>query len=466
MMGTKVGSGGLRVQLRIGGKERVLALSEQQVAAIRGAVRTIAREPFTRRTYSELVYFALGCPILACGVIFSALFLGTGALLAVTFSGVIVIALGARGARWFGHLQRTLARHFLADDIEDPAPFVAPPGLFAWLRAALRDKTGWKTIGYLATKTVWTAFNIWFAISLWWDVVVCIGYPLFERGDRQPAVYGITYNLLHPGFLSVGTSGVIHGAFVMVTGVVLLFLAPWPMRLAVSVDRQLIHRLLGPDAVATRMANLEAARATTVDASAALLRRIERDLHDGTQAQLVALAMRLGEAKEQLEAHPATELEYARRLVDEAHRGAKEAIVELRDLARGIHPPALDVGLEGALATLAARSTVPTKLVVSVTDRPTPAIESIAYFCVAELLANVAQHAAADEATVTCAQSGAWLRITVRDNGRGGAAIRTGSRSSGLSGLADRVGTVDGQLHVTSPTGGPTVISVDLPLRV
>ncbi len=274
-------------------------------------------------------------------------------MLAVTFVGVIVIALGARGARWFGTLQRSLARHLLAEEIEEPGPFVARRGLFAWLQAALRDKIGWKTIGYLVAKTVWTLFNVWFAISVWWDVLACLGYPLFERGDTHPPVYGVIYNMLKPGFFSVGSRGVIHGAFIMATGIVLLFLAPWPMRLAVYVDRRLIHSLLGPDAVAARMRNLEAARTITVDASAALLRRIERDLHDGTQAQLVALAMRLGEVKERLEAYPAAELAPIRQLVDEVHRGAKEAIVELRDLARGIHPPALDVGLEGALSTLA-----------------------------------------------------------------------------------------------------------------
>jgi signal transduction histidine kinase len=169
--------------------------------------------------------------------------------------------------------------------------------------------------------------------------------------------------------------------------------------------------------------------------------------------------------KERLEAFPAAELAPVRRLVDDAHRSAKEAIVELRDLARGIHPPALDVGLERALATLAARSTLPTALTVSVTDRPTPAIESIAYFCVAELLANVAQHAEARQASVSCSQSGGWLRLVVRDDGRGGAVIRRGTRSSGLAGLAERVQAVDGHIEVTSPTDGPTVVTVDLPLH-
>ena len=175
--------------------------------------------------------------------------------------------------------------------------------------------------------------------------------------------------------------------------------------------------------MATRVRTLEYARTQTVDASAATLRRIERDLHDGTQAQLVALALRLGMAKEKLEGADTVDLDRVRQLVDEAHRGAKEAIAELRDIARGIHPPALDIGLEGALTTLAARSAVPTGITFDLRTRPTPAIEAIAYFCVAELLANVAQHAQASRASVWCAQQGTWLRLVVRDDGLGGAEL-------------------------------------------
>jgi len=193
--------------------------------------------------------------------------------------------------------------------------------------------------------------------------------------------------------------------------------------------------------------------------------------------------MRLGMAKEKLAAiedeglggasggasggtSTRSDLDHVRQLVDDAHRGAKEAIVELRDLARGIHPPALDVGLEGALSTLAARSTIPTELVVSLHDRPTPAIEAIAYFCVAELLANVAQHAQASQASITCTDHGQWLRVVVRDDGTGGAQLsRLGSRSSGLVGLTDRVHAVDGRLDIASPPRGPTVVTVDLPLH-
>jgi len=179
---------------------------------------------------------------------------------------------------------------------------------------------------------------------------------------------------------------------------------------------------------------------------------------------------RLGQAKEKLDDLAAeqrsAEVEAIHRLVDQAHRGAKEAITDLRDLARGIHPRALDTGLENALATLAARSPVPTEVTVSIHTRPGPAIEAICYFCAAELLANVAQHAQASRASLSCAQHGPWLRIVVRDNGRGGATVnRFGLSSSGLAGLADRVGAVDGHLSIASPSGGPSAVTIDLPSR-
>jgi signal transduction histidine kinase len=290
---------------------------------------------------------------------------------------------------------------------------------------------------------------------------------VWGAGSSQPAEFGAPLNLFRPGYLNVGTSGFFHGLFIFLTGVILVFVAPWTMRAAVYIDRRLMRVLLGPDAMTARVKSLEHARAQTIDTSAATLRRIERDLHDGTQAQLVAVAMRLGQAKEKLAAPADTlDLDQVRRLVDDAHRGAKEAIVELRDLARGIHPPALDIGLEGALSTLAARSTVPTEVTVAVTDRPTPAIEAIAYFCVAELMANIVQHAHAARASISCAQQGQWLRLVVRDDGQGGAQpALVVSSSSGLTGLTDRVRAVDGALHITSPAGGPTVVTVDLPLR-
>jgi signal transduction histidine kinase len=207
------------------------------------------------------------------------------------------------------------------------------------------------------------------------------------------------------------------------------------------------------------VADLELTRAHAVDDSAATLRRIERDLHDGTQARLVALAMNVGLAKEKLaEGGDPTE---AAALLERAHTTAKEAIVELRDLARGIHPPVLDTGLDAALSTLVVHSAVPAHLQTAISVRPSPALETIAYFCAAELLTNVAKHSGATKATVDVRTIGGQLRVQVFDDGRGGAALGTGT---GLTGLRERVHTVDGRLSVSSPAGGPTVVTVDLPL--
>jgi signal transduction histidine kinase len=301
-------------------------------------------------------------------------------------------------------------------------------------------------------------------LSVWFDAFTCLTYPF--GGANQPAEFGLARWVFSPDFFSVGNPSWIHGLAIFFTGILLFFAAPWLVRVFVYLDRLLMRALLGPDPVSIRVRTLEQARTQTVDASAATLRRIERDLHDGTQAQLVALAMRLGQAKEKLEDAEHLDIDQVRKLVTDAHSGAKEAIVELRDLARGIHPPALDIGLEGALSTLAARSPVPTELSLSLFDRPTPAIEAITYFCAAELLANIAQHANASRASVTCAQHGRWLRLVVRDDGTGGAQLaRAGSSSSGLSGLTDRVHAIDGRLDIVSPPRGPTVVTIDLPLQ-
>jgi signal transduction histidine kinase len=201
-----------------------------------------------------------------------------------------------------------------------------------------------------------------------------------------------------------------------------------------------------------------------VDDSAARLRRIERDLHDGAQAQMVAVTMKLGLAMKKLGGMTGgtgqADLDRVLELVVAAHRGAKEAVIELRDLARGIHPPVLDQGLGIALTSLAARSEVPVELVIDLPERPSAAIETIAYFCAAELLANVAKHSGARHATLDAVHVPGLLRVRVSDDGCGGARIEA---RGGLAGLAERVKTVDGRLQLSSPPAGPTVVTVELP---
>jgi signal transduction histidine kinase len=416
----------------------------------RRLARSILREPFQKRTWAELGYF-LASSTLACAAALALGALGMAALmLTVVVIGVPILAVGLLAARDLGRWQRALARWALDEDISEPEPLNARTGLFEWLRASLGDRTAWRAVGYFVAKVPLSFFGAWFALGIWSLAVLGIISPLTAHaGSAKWAAH----------------LGLFGG------GLALLFVAPWTMRLVVYLDRRMMRLLLGPDAAASRVRTLEESRSKTLDAATQTLQRIERNLHDGTQAQLVALAMRLGQAKDKLgkirvEADETADLDAIRHLVDDAHRGAKEAITDLRDLARGIHPPALDTGLENALATLAARSPVPTEVNVSVQSRPSPAIEAICYFCAAELLANVAQHAHASRASLNCAQHGPWLRVVVRDNGQGGAAVNpVGSPSSGLAGLADRVRAVDGHLSIASPLGGPTAVTVDLPTR-
>jgi signal transduction histidine kinase len=440
-------------------------MTEAQTARMKAIATTILHEPFTKRVWAELGFFLVGSGLAAAGLFFVGFSMGVGVLLAITFFGFAIFALSLRSARGIGRMQRSLLRSMLGETVEDPQAFASRPGFLGWLQSCLRDRVAWRAVGYLALKVPWSVLGFLVAFSLWWDAFVLLVHPLFDHGNNSSPVWGLASALFPSNSFNDG--GFFRGLGGLVLGAVFFFAAPWVMRGFVNVDRLLIRSLLGPDPTAARVRSLEQARTQTIDASAATLRRIERDLHDGTQAQLVALAMRLGMAKEKLEGDPQrVDLDRVRELVDAAHRGAKEAIAELRDIARGIHPPALDIGLEGALATLAARSAVPTELSVDISTRPTPAIEAIAYFCVAELLANVAQHSRASRASVSCAQHGTWVRLVVRDDGDGGAQLSTvGSSSSGLAGLVDRVHAVDGHLYLVSPPGGPTVVTVDLPLH-
>jgi signal transduction histidine kinase len=213
-------------------------------------------------------------------------------------------------------------------------------------------------------------------------------------------------------------------------------------------------------AAAERARELQERRALAVDESAARLRRIERDLHDGAQVRLAALALALGEIKENLEAGNNDDTGRTRMLIGAAHVSAKETLAELRDLARGIHPAALDRGLDAALSSLTQSGGTPVELNVSISRRPSPAIETIAYFCAAELLANVVKHSKAAKVSIVVSDHEGALMMTVTDDGVGGA--RPG-HGGGLAGLRERVQTVDGQLRIDSPPGGPTEITIVLP---
>jgi signal transduction histidine kinase len=284
--------------------------------------------------------------------------------------------------------------------------------------------------------------------------------PLIMRFLLRPAAYR------HPkawGGVCLAVS-----LWLFVLGVILCSFGFWWGALLIAVaalEFWIAYRLLVAP-LPQRVRELERSRARVVDDSAARLRRIERDLYDGAQAQMVAVAMKLGLATKKLggmvDGTGQTDLDRVLELVVAAHRGAKEAITELRDLARGIHPPVLDHGLGIALATLAARSEVPVDLAIDLPQRPSAAIETIAYFCAAELLANVAKHSGARHATLEVVHVPGLLRVRVSDDGTGGARV---DARGGLAGFAERVKTVDGRLQISSPPGGTTVIAAELPSR-
>ena len=323
-------------------------------------------------------------------------------------------------------------------------------------------------MAYLVLKLPVAVLEL-YAVFFWVAGVVNLSYPFWWSGFRNhpPGVRLSPVPVFTPvGWFGQGTFRVatLPGTFAaFAAGAAMLLAAPWVTRAVASADAWLIQGLLGPGRLAQRVRDLEQSRALAVDDAAALLRRLERDLHDGAQIRLATLAMNLGMAKEKLgDDGDVPDPAAVRELVDAAHRGAKDALGELRNLARGLHPPVLDHGLADALATLAADSAIPAGLSVSIPVRPTPAIETIAYFCVAELLANAVKHSFANTIEIQATGRKDVLVLGVSDDGTGGA---DPARGSGLSGLAQRVAMVDGRLTIVSPPGGPTQMTVELPLR-
>ena len=306
--------------------------------------------------------------------------------------------------------------------------------------------------------------------------IVVLLYTMAATRPRRISIAGLAVCLLGSGVAIVRWAHVYPGPLLaLVAGIGGLAVTAWvlgdSMALRHAHYASLEERAARLEAERDAQARIAAAaeqgrelqerRARAVDESAARLRRIERDLHDGAQVRLTALAMTLGEIKENLDAASSGTDDGGRTrvLIGAAHRNAKETLAELRDLARGIHPPALDRGLGVALSALAETSAIPARLRASIAERPSPAIEAIAYFCAAELLANVAKHSGAGRADISVSDRDGGLRMTVADDGAGLARLAPGG---GLAGLLERVQTVDGRLGI-SPPGGPTIITVELP---
>jgi signal transduction histidine kinase len=427
------------------------------------------RAPFELRTWKETLHLLLNLPfgIATFTIVVTGFALGFGML--ITLVGIPILIAMLYVSRAMGTVERVRAGVLL--DLEVPRPYRADPPRDRWWRVFLSratDPATWIEVAYHLVMLPIGIVTFTVTLTFWTVGLALLFLPTYAWALETPVQFVDSWVQVHIGNeTDVVISGFPGGdrwvidtpfeiVLISLIGLGLVLLTPWVVRGLATANRALVRGMLGAD-VAARVRTLTASRAAAVDLAAEDRRRIERDLHDGVQQRLVSLAMDLGRAKEKLDTDP----ERAKELVDEAHEEAKRAITEVRDLARGIHPAVLtDRGLDAALSALAARSIVPIDVRVDVAVRPPASVEAAAYFVVSEALANVAKHAGASRATVTVRRTGDRLTVQVQDDGVGGASLDHGS---GLAGLRDRVGALDGELHLLSPEGGPTVLMAEIP---
>ena len=404
------------------------------------------------RTWRELAFVLTGALVSLPTFALALLGLAAAPLSVVIFGLALltgVLAIARHTPRYFRHP----ARRLLGWDWPDPPPLTA---LTRWRRAValLGDPTAWRALTYCFLRFPLIYGGAYGALIAIFTGSLSATYPIWWFA--RPDLFGVD---------ATSWPGAWWRAL---QGAALLLALPWFVRVIVFLDGLLVRALLWPTPAAQRIAQLEAGRAALQEDAAALLRRVERDLHDGTQARLVSLGVALARI------HHRSSEEQVRALATDARGTVTEALAELRDIVRGLHPPALDDGLEVALTTLAARSAVPATVTADLPTRPPDATASALYFAVAELLTNIARHSAATRTAITVGEDGPWLKLTVTDDGRGGARpAPDGSPSSGgqrasgsgLSGLARRAAALDGTFHVDSPAGGPTTVTMKLPRR-
>ena len=346
-------------------------------------------------------------------------------------------------------LHRGLANALGDTYIPKPYRPVESRGFVNRIREMLKDPATWRDGGFL--MLLFPLGIVWFTLLVTvWSIV--LGFT--ASSVLVWATEGAAFNL---GFLDV--DNFFEVLLVTALGIFLIPVAARITQAAGQGHANIAAALLGPSRTVeleTEVREVSAQKQKSLDTAESERRRIERDLHDGAQQRLVALAMDLGRAKEKFDEDP----EAARGMLDNAHGQAKLALQELRDLARGIHPAVLeDRGLDPALSALAARSPVPVHVDYTLQERLPINIESAAYFVVSESLANIGKHALASVAAVTVERQADDLIVEVMDDGVGGA-VPTGN---GLSGLADRVEALGGRLRVMSPAGGPTIVRASIP---
>jgi signal transduction histidine kinase len=415
-----------------------------------GGARSVLGALVSPRTWLAVIHLLAG---LVIGIVsFTVVVTGIGlgiALLPVFLVGIAVLVAVIWLAGMFARAER--ARFAVLLGTEIPGPPLRPDEPTGWRRLNLLflARSTWLPSVYALVRLPLSVIEAIVVSSVWGIGLALLTLPAYNGALPGGSAHLGSFALNNAAWVALGVA----------TGAALLLGAPPLTRVVAAGDAVVARWLLGPGrraGMAARIGELETSRARVVDAAETERRRIERDLHDGAQQRLVSLAMELGRARAKFGSDP----EAAEAIVGQAHEQAKEALTELRNLVRGVHPPVLsDRGLDAALSGLAALSPVPVTVRVDLAERPPPPVEAIAYFVVAEALTNVAKHAKASRALVTVSRTGDLLNVAISDDGIGGASLA----GRGLSGLTARAAGIDGRLLVTSPDGGPTVIEAVLP---
>ncbi len=412
---------------------------------------------FDVTTWKRAAYLLGTFPLGQLWFIFTVTAFSLGLGLSIIWVGIPILA----GAFWLlrvgARFERLQAASLLGVEILSPyRPSLAQRPVER-AKAHLRDPATWRDLLYL--NLLFPLGMIWLVlqVTLW---TICFVFTFAPLGLALGERFGWEITMLQTTRME-WTLATWPEAF-LASAFGILFLLPVTARIvrgAGALQARIAHGLLSPTASSqlhARVEQLTISGKRGLDAAEAERSRIERDLHDGAQQRLVAVAMELGMAREKIADDP----EQARVLVDTALENAKLAITELRDLARGIHPVVLtDRGLDAALSALAARSAIPVTVDTSLEGRLPATLESTAYFVVAEALTNAQKHSGATRVSVSVRQADNHVRVTVTDNGRGGA----DPAGAGLTGLANRVAAIHGTLTVTSPVNGPTIIEGVLP---
>ena len=415
-----------------------------------GGARSVLGALVSPRTWLAVIHLLAGLVIgiVSFTLVVTGISLGI-ALLPVFLVGIAVLVAVIWLAGMFARAERARFAVLLGTEIPGPPPRPDEPTGWRRLNLLFLARSTWLPSVYALVRLPLSVIEAVVVSSVWGIGLALLTLPAYNGALPGGSAHLGSFALNNAAWVALGVA----------TGVALLLGAPPLTRVVAAGDAVVARWLLGPGrraGMAARIGELETSRAGVVDAAETERRRIERDLHDGAQQRLVSLAMELGRARAKFGSDP----EAAEAIVRQAHEQAKEALTELRNLVRGVHPPVLsDRGLDAALSGLAALSPVPVTVRVDLAERPPPAVEAIAYFVVAEALTNVAKHAKASRALVTVSRTGDLLNVAISDNGIGGASLA----GRGLSGLAARTAGIDGRLLVTSPDGGPTVIEAVLP---